>query len=329
MPKKDFYEEYLKQHTLDEMLRGNKADEKPTKEKEKPDTKLVTPPDTKLIVPTSSSAEAYGLLFGDDRILKYFDFNSDKIYGIMQADGVIYALAVAGEEVYVGGAYYKVSAVFSDFERKVSNWTNSLIEHNGSVLGSGGDGLLDVLRNQTLIDSKELKRRKASCIPSLALAPQGSLYALLSYKDFHHGVVEIVSGKQYSLGNELVHYSTNHHNITQALIIPYPGDDFSIVSCANLNYLDLNGEMIIRTEVGKDRNISRLELLALTGTQLEVVYSGNLLGQVIKARIDLEQKTATEKKVLVAWLSCSPTALKLVKSKSLHQKLIEKSEQHG
>ncbi|MBU1030587.1 MAG: hypothetical protein KKB65_05110, partial [Nanoarchaeota archaeon] len=73
-----------------------------------------------------------------------------------------------------------------------------------------------------------------------------------------------------------------------------------IITCANISYLDLNGEKILGTEVNNssDQSIHRLKLIKSTPTTAEVIYSGHKINAIYKAEIDLKDKTAITKPII-------------------------------
>lgn len=171
-----------------------------------------------------------------------------------------------------------------------------------------------------------MERRDILSIDSLPVDPTGNLFGLVEYKDFSHGLIEINNDKEnYSLDEKILSYGKGQ-SICQAIIIPFgsfKGENntkynFSVVSCTNLKYLDLNGEKIKGTEVEEDQSINRVESLELKGKKLEVIYSGYRLKQIIKAKIDLEKRKA-KSKVLIRNLSNYVWALEPIKDDLQHQ----------
>ncbi|MBU1849374.1 MAG: hypothetical protein KKH40_01470, partial [Nanoarchaeota archaeon] len=137
-----------------------------------------------------------------------------------------------------------------------------------------------------------------------------SLYALVQKTDDSNSVVEINTSNlnSFFIGETIKNYDVSHGSICDFAIVPqgnmrvdngkdYP---FSIITCTNLEYLDLNGEKIAGTEVknSSDQSINRLKLIKSTNTTAEIIYSGNRLNAVYKANINLTNKTATTKAIV-------------------------------
>ena len=96
---------------------------------------------------------------------------------------------------------------------------------------------------------------------------------------------------------------------------------FSIISCANFKYLDINGEKIRGSRVGDEGEINRIALLSLSQNEIELVYSGYRLNEIVKIKI--EGRKVKEKEALVSGLSDWVCALEPVFDKKLHEKLIK------
>ncbi|MBI4980664.1 hypothetical protein HZC30_03865 [Candidatus Woesearchaeota archaeon] len=317
MPK-DFYEEYLEQHTLDEILKMSES--------------------RKVIPQPSFGDKPYGILFGDDTVLKYFDLKEKKTYSLVKASHHIYGILAAEDEVYYGEWDGGVKSLFLGFASKKRGIVNALQKQGKNILDSGDYGLVNTLNGEVLISPPEMIKRNIEYIASLPFDPQGHLFGLVEYKDKTHGLIEIPGNRgQYFLGEEVLKYDANHDLIIQAIIFNHRkllgrnGKEyhFSVLSCVNSNYLDLNGEKISGSEVG-NWHIYRVELFRpVSDDTVEVVYSGSDLYQVIKAKINLKSREVMEKEVLVGSLGSRVNALGPVRSYPLHQKLIRKEKKHA
>lgn len=302
--------------------------------------------------------ETYGVLLAADgscskymSYLNYVDLKEKNAYYLAEVDyTAIGAILTKGRKVYFD-ADFCVRSLFGGFESEGRPGpVESIQKHRGKILDAGPHGLFDTLENKVLIPHRKIARRNIREIPSLLTDRQGNLYAFareleLGRKgtpaEIHRYVlVEINSDSgNYSLGKEILSYEGTPwrgRGMAAAAIVPYGnfkgknGKEypFSVLSCANLRYLDLNGEKIEGTEVWGEKGIRAVEPLKLRGDELEVVYSGqNLEGQIIKAKIDLRRREIIESETYRGGFDFHKIyALEPVTDESLHKKLIKKGE---
>lgn len=277
----------------------------------------------------SKARKLYGVLFGDDNTLKYFDPENRTTHSLKKDSDNIYAIFVDGEEVYYGKISGKVHSLFGKFTSSKRDYSiNAIQKHKERIIDSGGYGLYDTLEDKVLISEKEIN---FNCINSLSVDEKGNLFGILGNKNKKDFFMEIKEDDGiYHLGDIILNYDRSHNSIDQNQIIPwgklkgmngrtYP---FSTISCANHNYLDLNGEKIAWTESAE--KIYRLEQISLEGNVLEVIYAGELK-QIIKAKIDLKRREVVSKEIMIDGLGTYNCALEPVRSYTLHQKLIKKA----
>jgi hypothetical protein len=294
----------------------------------------------------------YGILFIDCRNLKYFDLGTRKTHELAETETGIEAALAKGEDVYYSWVKHDLSLFYrsSSEKRKKESLTAALFgsfkseKRNGEVetlqgykdaiLDAGSYGLVDTLKNRVLISEEEMKKKGIYRIDSLQVGNEGNLFGLVWNHNITHGLIEILenSGK-YFFGKELLNYGLKHDHGCQFIIVPQgrlqgtnKEYDSSVVSCVNLHYLDLNGEPIKGTEVEQTQYIHVLEPLISDGRSLEVIYSGYNIKQVIKAKIDLENKKLAKKEVLMDSFPGWADYFKPIQTKSLHEKLISASK---
>ena len=101
---------------------------------------------------------------------------------------------------------------------------------------------------------------------------------------------------------------------------------FSVISCINLGYLDINGEKIEGSKVGESKRINRIALLSSSSNKIELIYSGENLNKIIK--VEIENGKVKKKETLVRRLSNCVSSLEPIFNKSLHEKLVAKGKEN-
>ena len=274
----------------------------------------------------------YGVLFGDGYILKYFSEEDKKVYTLAKAPKTIQAILADGDrkEVYFSYEWGKVCSLFSDFESESrGSHIDAIQKHKDKILDSGWYGLVSCLDNKVLISREEMEKENIVGIVSLVKDEEENLYGLVKYKDFYYGLITLPeSSGRYSIGERILSYGVHITPICQAVLVPgqlkgengktYP---FSVLSCVDSGYLDLNGEKIKGKEPNGTQIIHRVALLP--SDKIEVIYSGSGLHKIIKAEINPKTKEA-KTEILVDGLASRIWALEVVKDEKLHNKLIER-----
>ena len=286
----------------------------------------------------------YGLLFADGNVIKYAPFVSGKNregnfeieepLKIKKADDSVGALLSTQKDIYYN-EYSIVCSLFGNFKSKKRYCsyfafnTQSIIDFGGKIMDAGVYGLFETLTDKALITKDELNKM-CECINSL-ISYKKQLYALVLYNNHQHAIVQLKEkdGNILAEQNRILHYYKQQGDLCQAVFLPelpstIDGNnyDFSIISCTNLFYLDLNGTMIRGTK--EQTHLHRLSLLSANTETAEVIYSGNL-NQIILAKINLKDNTAV-KKTLVPDLQDTVLALEVVKDRQIHEKLIQLGE---
>ncbi len=275
----------------------------------------------------------YGVLFRDKNILKYYSREDNKVYELetTNEDGTLCILAdVEKGEVYFGGGLGTICSLFSEFKSTREYSARSVIKHKGEILDGGWYGLMKTLTDETLISEEDMKENCIELIESLFVDEYQNLYALVRNKDDTHSIITLPenSGK-YSIGEEILHYNVKNIYISQAIAIPgklegingktYP---FSILSCVNSKYLDINDKKIEGSEVEGEEKIGRIALLLSSTNKIELIYSGYDINEIVK--VEIKDGKVKKKKTLVYGLSDLVLALEPVFDKDLHEKLIAK-----
>ena len=274
---------------------------------------------------------AYGILFGDEDGLKYLNLETKTTITLRRMNLDIYAVFATKEKIFIGGSDTVIGPLFDkqEIQRIRANKINCIYEFNEGLLDAGGYGLFNTLEDKAVISEKEMNSKDVVCISSLASDNQNNLYCLVQNKDSRHSFA-----RKDSLEQPIIRYNTRHTMLCQAIIIPYgslKGLDgkeypFSVISCAHLQCLDINGEKIKGTAVDSGQ-IKRIALLKQYGSTIEIAYSGIKLIDVTKATINLDKKKVLQKEPILKDLHNGPLALHPVKNLSLHQKLIQGGRQ--
>jgi len=81
------------------------------------------------------SANVYGLLFADHRIMEYFDLEEKKIYTLAASNTQIRAILVHGDEVYYADRGGEVKSLFTGFKSARREYSiNALQSHKDKIL---------------------------------------------------------------------------------------------------------------------------------------------------------------------------------------------------
>lgn len=273
----------------------------------------------------------------------YNDGKEVYLGGIPDEDGAEIISLLANNYIQLGLKPYQGNSIIYR-----NNSIYSIIKHNGKIIDSGiyGLGLYDTIENKILISKEDMNKKKIIYIESLIKDNQNRLFGLcVDYKK-NSTLRELTD---YSIGDVILDYKTKHITQYQAKILPYGGFkgengkdyDFSVLSCVNLKYLDLNGDKIEGSECEENKDyehkaeILSLDYLKLEGKEIDVVYSGLSNWEttmddfqiknndIYQAKIDLEKKRVLEKKVLVSNLGTHVTSLNVVRNQDLHENLIK------
>ncbi|MBU1849682.1 MAG: hypothetical protein KKH40_03045, partial [Nanoarchaeota archaeon] len=216
-----------------------------------------------------------------------------------------------------------------DSKQGRNNCIQSINSFNGLTIDAGSYGLFNTETGKGLISRNSLENKNIYSINSLNNF-NNSLYALVQKTDDSNSVVEINTSNSNSffIGETIKNYDVSHGSICDFAIVPQGnmrGDNgkaypFSIITCANMDYLDLNGEKIVGIEVKNSSNqsIRRLKLIKSTPTTAEIIYSGYNLNTIYKAKIDLQSKKA-DVQPMIKQLSDCVFALEPVFDKESHE----------
>ncbi|MBU1030588.1 MAG: hypothetical protein ABIC91_01555 [Nanoarchaeota archaeon] len=252
-----------------------------------------------------------GLIYGNNRILEYYNFENKERRKLAKENSTIWGVHhnLKNKKTQYGGVSNKIFCLEDDLKQKRNNSIQAINSFNGLTIDAGSYGLFNTETNEELISRKSLEDKNISSIKSLN-SFNNSLYALVANNDNSCSVVEINTSNpnNFFIGETIKNYELKHTKICNFAIIPQEsmrGDNgkdypFSIITCANISYLDLNGEKILGTEVNNssDQSIKRLKLIKSTPTTAEVIYSGYNLKAIYKATINLTNKTATTKTII-------------------------------
>ena len=296
--------------------------------------KINIPTREELISRALESRESYGILFADNSAIKYATLDSrkevEKIYKIKEIFLKLRALLCTQKDIYIANETRNIYSLFGTFTSATRwNTVESLVEHRGKILDTDGSWLFETLTNTALIAPRDLADMNVQYINSLS-SFQNKLYALVRDKKFGYTFMELNEDNgKYSIGDKIIRYGEDHNLPCQAIILPrYPSViyndkkyDFSVLSCAHLTYLDLNGKMIEGTEEehGSTFSIHRLALWNLNNEKAEVIYAGDLY-KIKFAEINLKNRTA-KTKTLIPSLFDVIHALDVVRNKELDEKL--------
>jgi len=274
----------------------------------------------------------YGLLFACSNEIMYASFacgsaagnfeNSYKIekpaMKIAEVKDIVWALLSGNNEIYYGNWNCFVCSLSGKKSSKRECVIESLVFFGGRVLDAGDYGIYDSLNNKRLLTKKQMRDKNIMNIDSLFVFDE-KLHAHVKYYHRKHGVVEVLEENgSFDFGRKIKHYNVYNLNLgfSQGFFLP----DKRFISCANGNFLDLEGRKIEGTKVDDVENIWRVVLLHSDDGFADVTYSG-AFNWIRLARIDLKSLKA-ETKTLIPRLSNSVSALEVIRSKEMHEKLM-------
>ncbi len=277
----------------------------------------------------------YGLVYADGTSLYYSSLEEKEIRHYLAATELdICGTAFHGDDLYYNSGHQLCSlskGIQSDSRRKGIDF---LLSHNGRLLDCGEGGIHDLMEKR-LISHKEMMEKDMVGIQCLLTDPHDNLYALVyCHGPLHRALIEIEERPgEYTLGRKILSYQESEHQRghSQAVIVPYgslQGEngrnyDFSVISCADSSYLDVNGEKILGTEIEGKQLINRVACLGQLGNTVDLAYSGNEIGKIIQVRVDLVKREAIEKEILISRVHRYANALLPVNDEACHKRLLE------
>ncbi|MBU1849377.1 MAG: hypothetical protein KKH40_01485 [Nanoarchaeota archaeon] len=252
-----------------------------------------------------------GILYGNSGVLEYYNFEKKEQKKLAKTNSNIWSVHHDSKtkNTHYDDDHQYIICLENGLKQERANFITSINSFNGLLLDAGGYGLFNTETGKELISKKSLADKNIDDIESLN-SFNNSLYALVTNNDDSNSVVEINTSNpdKFFIGEMIKNYDVKHTKICDFIIIPQGklvGDNgkdypFSIITCVNISYLDLNGEKIIETDVNKSSNqsIIRLKLIKSTPTTAEVIYSGANLNAIYKANINLQEKIATTKPII-------------------------------
>lgn len=331
----DPYKEYLKQHSLDEIL-----------EKERQPQRVQAQPE----ISCSGNKRIYGVLFSDaTSLLKYLNLDTGKILFILEPETPLNALLATDEEVYCGTASssYPKGRVYSFLGKatyELDYPAYSLLKWKGRLVANHDYAIVDLSGKEPLSYSfPQIEAKKIMALSSLHVDAQDNLYALvlipgfLRLANYHLREIKVVE-KQLSLGETtlLETHPVNIYRGPKLILIPSgtttgknkENYDFSVLE------LDLYGKQqwlnqkpIVGVARCDEDKIHALRLSGYTDQSAEVVYScGN---QILQVELGLERKEVKERKVLADNLRHPAHIIEPVTALCLHHKLVGRGKEYG
>ncbi|MBU1030589.1 MAG: hypothetical protein KKB65_05120 [Nanoarchaeota archaeon] len=272
-----------------------------------------------------------GIIYGNNNVLEYYNLENNERRKLAKATGAIWSFHhnSKNKKTHYSRGNSKIFCLENSSKQERQNYICSINSFNGLISDAGRYGLFNTETSEELISKKSLENKNIYSINSLNNF-NNSLYALVQKTDDSNSVVEINTSNSNSffIGETIKNYDVSHGSICDFAIVPQGnmrGDNgkaypFSIITCANMDYLDLNGEKIVGIEVKNSSNqsIRRLKLIKSTPTTAEIIYSGYNLNTIYKAKIDLQSKKA-DVQPMIKQLSDCVFALEPVFDKESHE----------
>ena len=273
-----------------------------------------------------------GIIYGNNNVLEYYNLENNERRKLAKATGAIWSFHhnSKNKKTHYSRGNSKIFCLENSSKQERQNYICSINSFNGLISDAGRYGLFNTETSEELISKKSLADNNIDDIESLN-SFNNFLYALVAKNNESHSVVEINNSNtnKFFIEKTIKKYAVKHTKICDYAIVPQrsiKGDNgkdypFSIITCANMKYLDLNGEKIPGTEVKNfDQRILRVKLIKSTFTTAEIIYSGKNLNAIYKANINLTNNTATTKTIITN-LSDFVLALQPIFNKSSHEYL--------
>ena len=285
---------------------------------------------------TPARSNLLGIIYSvSDHFLKYLDMESKASYYLNQrkrGDGPLFSIFPHGEEVYFSRAHHKFS--IHSLLTKMSpvireSRPETMCFHKGKLLDAGEHGIMDTLRNKSLLPYEALFERKVGRIFFLQTDQDGNLFALVQNHSAKTAIheVEDIDGK-YVLQEEVFQFEDSgifdrFHCIPYGNCMGKNGKeyDFTILRYKSLDSLYLNGDKIKHTE-----GLRRLQPFDLKGKILEAVYLTENVESFAKVKIDLDKKEIVDRISLEKRIPSSHE-IQPVTDQTLHEKLLRKGQE--
>ncbi|MFC1697010.1 hypothetical protein ACFL1H_01645, partial [Nanoarchaeota archaeon] len=208
---------------------------------------------------------------------------------------------------------------------------NCYINYNNKLLGCSGLGIHNVKKNEFLLNKEELEYYNLSRIKNLV--EYDGLYALVTHQRESPMIYRINdNGKEYYFEDKIFTYENNRMNFNDRDFIILPREiqiglekyPFTMISCANLRYLDIFNTRIKDSD--ESEQINTLNVINHDDNIATIVYGG-MDNKLIKAKIDIDKRCVLEKEKIVSnYFSWNINSLSIVKFRSLHEKIIDSFE---
>ncbi|MBU0666855.1 MAG: hypothetical protein ABIC91_05660 [Nanoarchaeota archaeon] len=276
-----------------------------------------------------------GLLYGNSKVLEYYNFETEERRILARANAAIWGVHHDSKtkKTYFDNGIGSVICLETGSKKERDNYNciQSIKSFDNFILDTGGFGLFNTKTSKELLSKYNLNDNNIGDVESLN-SFNNSLYAQVRNFDKSQSIVEVNTSNpnKFFIGETIKKCEVKAKGSRDFAIVPQGnmrGDNgrnypFSIITCANISYLDLNGEKILGTEVNNssDQSIHRVELIKSTPTTAEIIYSGKYLYVIYKADIDLTNKTAITKSVVENLSNCV-LALQPIFNKSSHEHL--------
>ena len=274
-----------------------------------------------------------GIIYGNADVLEYYNFETEERRKLADANAAIWGVHhdSKNKKTFYDDGDKSLVCLETGLKQERSDYIRSINSFNGLILDAGWYGLFNTETGKGLISRNSLENKNIYSINSFGCF-NNSLYALVTKNDTFRSVVEVNTSdpNNFFIGETIKNYDVKHSDICDFAIVPQgklTGDNgkaypFSIITCANRYYLDLNGEKIIETKVKNSSNqsINRLKLIKSTPTTAEIIYSGTNLKNIYKANINLTNKTTITEPIITD-LSTFVLALQPIFKRDSHEYL--------
>ncbi len=275
--------------------------------------------DNNIHIPTVeelATSNPNGLLYADGHSLKYLDLVSARNKVLTSNVDDIWAILAHQGEVYYAGPREPLKTLFGK-ERlsRPDAWSiNSIVCYKGRVLHAIQNKVVDTLSNKTLLSTED---SVISCLAS----DNRNLYGIL-HPPFTSSLREIVqSDEGYQFGKTIFNHHGNFPLLASIKFFHWK-DDIAFLHCEGAKVFYINDKTIDGVHVKGTQRIIRTAILEQQQDELTVLYSGKKLNRIMKAVINLKERTTTAKETMVSGCLDYVLALEVVRDKKLHDKLV-------
>ncbi|MBU1850585.1 MAG: hypothetical protein KKH40_07690 [Nanoarchaeota archaeon] len=269
-----------------------------------------------------------GILYTNNDCLEYYDWENESRLAIKKMSTFINALYCDdNQRIIINDQNIMVYDLLNDEDRYIRMYRpNCITTHKNNILDCGDYGIFGV--GDTMLWSKRSLGEKNLAGVEAIQSYNDELYALVNDKNDVRSIIELKvrTTRNCKIKNVLMQYDARGVGPYNFIILPYgkikdlrrKTHPFSILSCVNNHYLDLNGEKIAGTDT--EHQINCLQIKNIDKSSVKVFYSVFNQKAIFESSIDLDRKSA-DTKVVVSGLDKRVCYFQLINNEKSHEYL--------